>query len=173
MEEANNKCVECNKIQEWKMEVYIKAQEESRKYYNTVISLGYASMLVIFSSVSDKMTSIVVHVFGGFFLLSLASFVFYEIFKSINDEKINESFQKALIDRKTLQESLDIWFLKNKELTQDFNKYWRFYFSISLVSGIISGLILLFALFFPVFTEKVIMFFLVVFDYIFNMLCSK
>lgn len=154
---VNNNCEECIKIQEKQLEIYIKSQEQSRMYNNTIISIGYAAAIVIFSSVQSKLPLLVIQVFGALAIISIVFFVINEIHKSSIEDKADEIFVKALNEERNYIRAIHAWLDQRKISIESFNGFWwKIYFNISLVTGLLAGILLIISIFFPTFTERLL-----------------
>lgn len=139
-------CENCKERHKQRLEWFIKIYNENSRYNNAVVSIGYASLLFIFSSVASNMPFVLKKIFGFFFIVSVGFFVISEIIKSF----IQKDIDAVIYDYLTPQESLEAWFKEHDKKWSKAEKYWKYgFFPFSLISGILAALILLSWLFYP------------------------
>lgn len=143
-------CAENNdKLTERNILVYKNAQESSSNYNNTVISLCYVSMLVIFSAIYDHLPQYIINAFGACLLISIFFYYINEVHKNHIDKKVNNKLNKTVNQDETkYYEALSNWFIDlNNEYTK-FKRAWFFYYITSMVTGVTAAIILFYSLFF-------------------------
>ncbi len=141
--ENNDKLVERNIL------IYKNTQESSSAYNNTVISLCYVSMLVIFSAIYNHLPQNIINAFGENLLISIFFYFINEVHKNHIDKEVNNKLNKTVNQDETkYYEALKNWFIDlNNEYTK-FRKFWFIYYITSIVTGVTAAIILFYALFF-------------------------
>lgn len=128
-------------------ELYAVMTSASSSYTNIIIAAGYAGLLSILSSLSGKMQPLYLYVVGFFLVLSLGSFISFEVYKMISQTNhvnkfINHMNSKNIQPVDVLamvKHEMDNFNLKN-------NKIWSFFLYFTIITAFIAALVLLYAL---------------------------
>ncbi len=143
---------EARKQLEAQKELYAVMTSATANYTNIIIVAGYAGILSVLSSLSVKMQPIYLYVVGFFLVLSLGSFISFEIYKMISQTNhVNAVFSRMNARGVQPVDALDI---VKKEIN-NFNvrnvKIWRFFLYFTIITGVIAALVLLYSLAFHIF----------------------
>ncbi len=147
-----NPCENCQIRHKQNVEWFKNYQDYSTIYNNTVISLGYASLLFIYSTVETSIQSIAFkQIFGFLFLVSAALFVVSELHESYLRSQIN-SILNIVNNSENPNFVLDAWFIEYNKLHG--SKVYKFiqkyiYFWLSAITGVLAGLMLITWCFYP------------------------
>lgn len=151
----NYKCAYCLKRMEKMFKAYKHSSEEDKKYTSFVFSLGYATMITIFTTIQKYLIIQLKGLFICSLCVSITLFIVNEIWKMLYGIKMFE-FQNELWAKNANAEiSLDT--LEEEKRKYDislYSKYIKFYypiFWISLISGILAAILIFFACLFLVF----------------------
>lgn len=143
-------CAENNeKLHEKNINIFQNSQESSKSYNNTVISLCYVALLIVFSATYNRMPQNIVNAFSINLLTSILFFYINEVHKNSIDRKINEKLYETVSkDNSKYYEALINWFTNRSDKYNNFKKYWFIYYQISFISGSAAAALLFGGLFY-------------------------
>ncbi|WP_429157664.1 hypothetical protein [Aeromonas veronii] len=125
-------------------ELYAVMTSATANYTNIIIVAGYAGILSILSSLSVKMQPIYLYIVGFFLVLSLGSFISFEIYKMISQTRHVDAVFSRMNSSKI--QPVDALAMVKREINS-FNvknvKIWSFFLYFTIITGVIAALVLL------------------------------
>ena len=142
MQKINNPCSYCKYRMEKMFNAYKHSCEEDKKYASFIISLGYATMITVFSTIHKGMNNSTNAVFIVCLTISILVFILNEIWKmlwNIKDSKYknnlwaqNSRGELSLDDLEKKQQDYEI------ACFEIYNKFYPWIFGSSLLMGLVA-----------------------------------
>lgn len=142
----NKDCDNCIKRANLCFNTFKESSEENSKYTSFVFSLGYVTMITIFTTIHKQLMIRPKATFICLFLISIMSFIANEIWKMIMDNKLRS--YKSELWMQNIKGEINLEQLASKtnkyelELFQSYEKFYSPSFWISLICGFLAAIIL-------------------------------
>lgn len=123
----------------------ISSYEQAKNYTNIIMMGGYAGLFAIWSFTKadlEKWQSLTV---GLLALLSILSFVIFEIYGIWLRSTQTISLLKKLNDAKALDRFPDDYGKAEMKRTETASKVWPFFFFFTLATGVLAGMVLIYS----------------------------
>ncbi len=118
--------------------------ERSSAYTNLVMAVGYAGVFGIWSFVKDDLDPRSSLLVALLFLISLAAFIFNEVFQGYNREKANRKVAKLTQQGSTIDELINSYKRIADERAVKAALVWPWAWSVATGAGLLSVAVLLF-----------------------------
>lgn len=119
--------------------------EQSRSYVNIIMMGGYAGLFAVWNFTKDDLVHWQSMTVGLLITLSILSFVLFEIYggwlRTTQVFGLTEQLEKA----KQMEKFPDDYGKQEQERAKIMKKVWPFFFFVTLTSGILAGIILLYS----------------------------
>ncbi|MFB2831060.1 hypothetical protein ACE1BS_15860 [Aeromonas jandaei] len=128
-------------------EIYAVMTSSVTNYTNIIIAAGYAGLLSLLSSLSVKMQPLYLYIVGFFLVLSLASFISFEIFKMISmTNHVNAVMKHLESGRMQPVDALNMIKSDSENFNLNNLNVWRYSLIFTIATAVICALVLLYAL---------------------------